>query len=57
LRHIDKEHFTRHDSIGDWSPTKVICGLLSQPDVNKAWQRLVDSLVSPTQALAGAGRI
>lgn len=38
LRHIDLEHFRKHHSIQDWDATKVILGLLRQPDVSEAWK-------------------
>ena len=44
LKHLDKEHFTEHRQIQDWSLTNVIHGLLLQPGVGEAWQKLVDSL-------------
>lgn len=37
LMHIDHEHFRKHQSIEDWDATKVILGLLRQPDVSGVW--------------------
>ncbi len=44
LKHLDKEHFTKHQHVHDWSLTNVIHGLLLQPGVREAWQKLVDLL-------------
>lgn len=37
LKHLDVEHFRRHQSIGGWSVTNVIYGLLKQPGVCEVW--------------------
>ena len=44
LKHLDKEHFTERQQVHDWSLTNVIHGLLLQPGVREAWQKLVDLL-------------
>ncbi len=44
LRHIGTEHFERGQSIKDWNYSNVIQGLLLQPGINQAWQRLLESL-------------
>lgn len=37
LKHLDIEHFRRHQSVVGWSVTNVIYGLLKQPGVCEAW--------------------
>lgn len=44
LRHVDIEHFKRHQSIHDWDLNKVILGLLQQPKMEKAWETRTASL-------------
>lgn len=36
LKHIEVEHFRRHESIDGWNVTNVIHGLLKQPGVCEA---------------------
>lgn len=38
LKHVDVEHFRRHQSIHEWDLNKVILGLLQQPKMQKVWQ-------------------
>ncbi len=40
LKHIGTKHFEKGQSIHDWDFTKVILGLLLQPGIQEAWQRL-----------------
>ncbi len=40
LKHIGTKHFEKGQSINDWDFTKVILGLLLQPGIQEAWQRL-----------------
>ena len=44
LKHIDIEHFRRHQSILEWDWNKVILGLLQQPKMEKAWKMRTASL-------------
>ena len=44
LKHIDVEHFRRHQSIHEWNLNKVILGLLQQPTMKKAWKKQLASL-------------
>ena len=44
LKHIDVEHFRRHQSIHEWNLNKVILGLLQQPGMAKAWKKKLASL-------------
>lgn len=44
LKHIDTEHFRRHQSIHEWDPNKVILGLLQQPKMEKIWKTKMASL-------------
>ena len=44
LKHIDTEHFRRHQNIHDWDPNKVILGLLQQPKMEKIWKMRMASL-------------
>ena len=44
LKHIDVEHFRRHQSIHEWDLNKVVLGLLQQPRVEKAWKIKMASL-------------
>lgn len=44
LKHIDNEHFRRHQSIHEWDPNKVILGLLQQPKMEKIWKMRMASL-------------
>lgn len=44
LKHIDNEHFRKHQSIDDWDPNKVILGLLQQPKMEKIWKTRMASL-------------
>ena len=44
LKHIDTEHFRRHQSIHEWDPNKVILGLLQQPKMEKTWKTRTASL-------------
>ena len=41
LRHIDQEHFAKHHHISHWDRTKVIQGLLLQPQIDEAWSQLL----------------
>ena len=43
LKHIDNEHFKRHQDVRDWDRSKVILGLLLQPGVKEAWESLMAS--------------
>ena len=38
LKHVDIEHFRKHQSIYEWDLNKVILGLLQQPKMDKAWK-------------------
>ena len=40
LKHIGTEHFEKGQKIDDWDFTKVILGLLLQPEIREAWQHL-----------------
>ena len=40
LKHIGTKHFEKGQSISDWDFTKVILGLLLQPEIQEAWQHL-----------------
>lgn len=40
LKHIGTKHFEKGQSINDWDFTKVILGLLLQPEIQEAWQNL-----------------
>ena len=44
LKHIGTQHFGRGQSIAEWDFTKVIQGLLLQPEIREAWQHLLDLL-------------
>ena len=44
LKHIGKVHFEQDQSLSEWSLTKVIEGLLLQPNINEAWLGLLNSL-------------
>ena len=44
LKHVDIEHFRRHQSIHEWDLNKVILGLLQQPKMEKAWKTRAASL-------------
>ena len=44
LRHVDTEHFKKHQSIHEWDLNKVILGLLQQPKMEKAWKERTTSL-------------
>ena len=44
LKHIDVEHFRRHQSIHEWDLNKVVLGLLQQPRMEKAWKKKIASL-------------
>lgn len=46
LKHVDVEHFRRHQSIHEWDLNKVILGLLQQPKMEKAWKTRTASLPS-----------
>ena len=46
LRHIDLEHFRKHQSIHEWNSNKVILGLLQQPKMVRAWKTKIASLAS-----------
>ena len=43
-RHVGIEHFEKGQSIKDWDYSKVIQGLLRQPQIYEAWQHLLESL-------------
>lgn len=43
LKHIGAKHFENGQSINDWNFTMVIQGLLLQPEIQEAWQRLLES--------------
>lgn len=38
LKHVDIEHFRKHQSIHEWDLNKVILGLLQQPRMETAWK-------------------
>ena len=40
LKHVGTEHFEKGQNINDWDFTKVILGLLLQPEIREAWQHL-----------------
>lgn len=40
LNHIDVDHFRRSEDIFNWDVTKVIKGLLLQPEVDMAWRNV-----------------
>ena len=44
LKHIDVEHFRRHQSILEWDLNKVVLGLLQQPEMERAWNEKMASL-------------
>ena len=44
LKHVDIEHFRRHQSIHEWDSNKVILGLLQHPKMEKAWKTRTASL-------------
>ena len=44
LKHIDIEHFRRHQSIHEWDLNKVVLGLLQQPGMEGAWKKKMESL-------------
>ena len=44
LKHIDVQHFRRHQSIHDWDLNKVVLGLLQQPRLERAWKKQMASL-------------
>ncbi|KAM0798461.1 hypothetical protein BDR22DRAFT_859088 [Usnea florida] len=46
LKHIDVEHFRRHQSIHEWDLNKVLLGLLQQPRLERAWKKKMASLPS-----------
>ena len=41
LNHIDCAHFQYHQTLEHWDQNKVILGLLQQPGVAEAWQRML----------------
>ena len=44
LRNVGTDHFEKGQSIKDWEYSKVIQGLLLQPEIHEAWQHLLESL-------------
>ena len=44
LKHVDVEHFRKHQSINEWDLNKVILGLLQQPKMERAWRARTASL-------------
>ena len=51
LNHIDGSHYRLFHHIRDWDPNKVIRGLLLQPGVSEAWQRILASHPSLMESL------
>ena len=43
LNHIDQQHYRYHETLEHWDGNKVILGLLQQPLVREAWQRILAS--------------
>ena len=43
LNHIDQQHYRNHETLEHWDGNKVILGLLQQPLVREAWQRILAS--------------
>ena len=41
LNHIDQQHYRYHETLQHWDGNKVILGLLQQPLVREAWQRIL----------------
>ena len=41
LNHIDQQHYRYHETLEHWDGNKVILGLLQQPLVREAWQRIL----------------
>ena len=44
LKHVDIEHFRKHQSVNEWDLNKVILGLLQQPKMQRAWKTRAASL-------------
>lgn len=42
FNHIATQHYERGDDLSKWDPTKVILGLLQQPNVHKAWRERIN---------------
>lgn len=41
LKHIGKEHYEQNQTYDEWDTTKVIRGLLLQPEVQRAWESIL----------------
>lgn len=44
LKHVDIEHFRKHQSFNEWDLNKVILGLLQQPKMQRTWKTRAASL-------------
>ena len=45
LKHVDTEHFKKHQHIHKWDLNKVVLGLLQQPKMERAWKTRMASLL------------